>query len=278
MKKSLLLSVVIAFAMALIAVYAHAEIDQRDFDGDGDIDGNDLSVFTEKFGSVIWYKDFDGDRYSDGNTEYSTSQPTAYYLASNLTAINGDCDDEDENANPGMNEICDDGIDNDCDGAINCEDTDCYANPACTISCGEDPTPPGGQCPIVCNGGCIDGNICIIRCGSSGECASTFIYCPPGFACQVECLDGSVCFDTTINCPADYHCEVICEFGGCNNTFINCSAEGSCSLNCGFDGSCYEVEVNCGNDACTVDCGTFLNSVNVNCGNSCGCNLANCLF
>jgi hypothetical protein len=279
MKKSLLLSLFIAFTLAFIAPNGHSEIDQRDFDGDGDIDGNDLSFFAEKFGSVIWYGDFDGDKYSDGNTVYSVSRPTNFYLESELTATTGDCDDGDENANPGMNEICDDSIDNDCDGATNCEDTDCDANPACAIPCGEDPTPPGGICPSVCNGGCIGGNICLISCSSSGECSSTFINCPPAFSCQVECLDGDACLNTEINCPADYRCEVNCEFGGCNNTFINCSLEGSCNLNCGFGRSCYEVEVNCGNDACTVDCGGSIdNNPSVNCGNSCDCNFVNCLF
>ena len=118
MKKALFLSTVITAVIALILVYAHAEIDQRDFDGDGDIDGYDLSVFAEKFGAVIWYKDFDGDLYSDGNTVYAVSQPTDYYLESQLTAINGDCDDGDENVNPGAYDECADGIDNDCNGFV----------------------------------------------------------------------------------------------------------------------------------------------------------------
>jgi len=279
MKKSLHFTLFIAATIIFLALCGHAEIDQRDFDGDGDIDGDDLSVFAEKYGSVIWYKDFDGDKFSDGNTVYSVSQPTYYYSESELTAITGDCDDGDENANTGMNEICDDSVDNDCDGATNCEDTDCDDDPACIVPCGEDPIPPGGECPAVCNGGCIDGKICLINCGSSGECRSTLINCPPAFSCQVECLDGDACLNSDINCPADYRCEVNCAFGGCNNTIINCSQEGSCNLNCGFGRSCYEVEVNCGNDACTVDCGGSIdNNPSINCGNSCNCNLVNCLF
>lgn len=129
MKKGLLWSVAIIFIISFITVYARAEIDKRDFDGDGDIDGDDLSVFAEKFGAVIRYKDFDGDLYSDGNTEYSGSQPTDhYYLSSELIAIDGDCDDEDENVNPGMDEICDDGIDNNCDGFLDQQDFACQGD------------------------------------------------------------------------------------------------------------------------------------------------------
>jgi hypothetical protein len=125
MKKSLLSFAFIAFTMILLTSYGYPEIDQRDFDGDGDIDGDDLSVFAEKFGAVIWYKDFDGDHYSNGNTEYSVSQPTDFYLESELIATTGDCDDGNTNVNPGMDEICDDGLDNDCDGLFDQQDEEC---------------------------------------------------------------------------------------------------------------------------------------------------------
>ena len=46
------------------------------------------------------------------------------------TAI--DCDDTDFDINPGAAEICNDTIDNDCDNLIDCNDGDCFADPACS--------------------------------------------------------------------------------------------------------------------------------------------------
>lgn len=37
----------------------------------------------------------------------------------------GDCNDEDSDINPGAQEICDDDVDNDCDGLVDLEDEDC---------------------------------------------------------------------------------------------------------------------------------------------------------
>jgi len=42
-----------------------------------------------------------------------------------VTSCDGDCDDEDATATPGAAEICDDGVDNDCDGDVDLDDDEC---------------------------------------------------------------------------------------------------------------------------------------------------------
>jgi len=66
-----------------------------------------------------WYKDADADGYSDGSEMQSQNQPNGYYLSSELTSITGDCNDSDASINQGMNDIPDDGIDQNCDGTYN---------------------------------------------------------------------------------------------------------------------------------------------------------------
>lgn len=63
-----------------------------------------------------WYKDADGDGYSDETVQASENQPEQYYLASELTAISGDCDDNNNKIYPGAFEIADDDIDQNCNG------------------------------------------------------------------------------------------------------------------------------------------------------------------
>ena len=97
--------------------------------GDGidqDCDGSDLVCAT-----TVYYKDADTDGYSDGSTLESSVQPAGYYESGDLIATSDDCDDTDANVNPGTNEVCDDGIDNDCNGSIDCGDNACINDAAC---------------------------------------------------------------------------------------------------------------------------------------------------
>ena len=76
--------------------------DEEDDDCDGD---------TDEGVTTTYYADTDGDGYGDADsTTEACSVPSGY--TTDLT----DCDDGASGVNPGATEICDDGIDQDCDG------------------------------------------------------------------------------------------------------------------------------------------------------------------
>lgn len=83
--------------------------DGIDNDCDGDTDDDDPDVDTSTTGSTF-YADNDGDGYGDlTNTIDACYQPSGYVEDS------ADCLDSDELVNPDATEVCDDGIDNNCD-------------------------------------------------------------------------------------------------------------------------------------------------------------------
>ena len=74
--------------------------------GDG-IDNNCAGGVDD--GCLTWYQDVDGDNYGDD----SVTSPT--WLAG-YVSDDTDCDDANDLVHPGATELCEDGIDNDCDG------------------------------------------------------------------------------------------------------------------------------------------------------------------
>ena len=66
--------------------------------------------------ATIWYKDTDNDGYSDNTTLTQCERPSGYKLASELTSTSGDCNDNNPAVNPSAQEVCGDGIDNNCNG------------------------------------------------------------------------------------------------------------------------------------------------------------------
>jgi hypothetical protein len=69
---------------------------------------------------LLWYADGDGDGYGDP-TSASTFACTG---ATGEVSNSSDCDDTNAAISPVATELCD-GVDNDCDGTLNCDDYDC---------------------------------------------------------------------------------------------------------------------------------------------------------
>ncbi|MFZ5476793.1 MAG: putative metal-binding motif-containing protein [Myxococcota bacterium] len=62
-----------------------------------------------------WYYDADGDGFGDPATWRNVCDGDFYEVHIGL-----DCDDQNASANPALPETCDDGVDNDCDGVVDC--------------------------------------------------------------------------------------------------------------------------------------------------------------
>jgi hypothetical protein len=85
---------------------------------DDDCDG----VVNDGLTTYTIYADTDGDGYGDSSVTSSQCDPSSTDMG--WTFDSTDCDDTDSSVNPGEAEVCDDGIDNDCDGSEEtCEST-----------------------------------------------------------------------------------------------------------------------------------------------------------
>ncbi len=105
---------------------ADAEGCIEDADNDGETNATDCDdTDPEEFNGQEWYEDADEDLYPASLiADEVCERPDANHrpevdisgILDDLVLDNGpDCDDAQENANPGLREICFDGIDNDCD-------------------------------------------------------------------------------------------------------------------------------------------------------------------
>jgi len=86
--------------------------DGIDNDCDGEVDEDDALDAT------TWYVDSDGDGYGTDGVGYSSSYTLIQCNERDGYVVsNDDCNDASDSINPGVAEICGDGVDNDCSGS-----------------------------------------------------------------------------------------------------------------------------------------------------------------
>ena len=90
---------------------ASEQCDGEDNDCDGAVDEEVM---------FAWYADADGDGFGNPDSQHPTCDPPPGYVTDGT-----DCDDTEERAHPGREEVCDT-VDNDCDGAVDEDVTDTY--------------------------------------------------------------------------------------------------------------------------------------------------------
>jgi hypothetical protein len=113
-------------------------------DNDLDCDDSDPAANLEQ----NWYVDGDGDGYGAGDPVVYTCQNPGGGLVPETEIL--DCDDGDFFHNPATVEVCVDGIDQNCDLAVDCDDVGCAADPNCLAPCADFALP--SQLPVLQQG------------------------------------------------------------------------------------------------------------------------------
>lgn len=130
-----------------------------------------------------------------------------------------DCDDGDPNNFPGNPEACTDGQDNDCDGDVDCDDSDCADHPDCECDGPED-------CPVPDNT-CRDPACVSQQCTSTPNDANL---CTDGNACTNDACSQGTCVGTPKNCNDEDVCTIdTCDDGDCNHDPVDCSDQDPCT-------------------------------------------------
>jgi hypothetical protein len=206
-----------------------------DNDCDGALDNGALD-------GLVYYLDTDGDGFGDPTTEeLYCSVPT------DGVTDNSDCDDSDDTINTTGTETCSDGLDNDCNGDVDCDDASCSGSTECgEISC-QDGLDDDGDGYIDClDSECISSFQCNEDCDDQVDNNNNGL-----FDCEdPDCATNSDCFESDCNDFGDNDGNgfVDCEDSGCALT-SDCG-ESSCDDGIDNDG---DGGADCADSECAGD-------------------------
>jgi hypothetical protein len=288
---SLLRSIVILFIFILLVfspnfsrppaiVYGQSESTCTDSDGGlnysvaGNVSGvgangwpyvkNDVCDSTTQLrefycnGTTPWPKFYSCDSCVDGAcvTGTCTDSDGDGYFDEGGGCGPDDCDDTNANVHPGATEVCDNGIDDDCDGAIDALDTDCATGPVCIDSDGGlNYEVAGTVTGIGANG---------YPFSKSDVCDSTTqlreFYCngttpwPKFYACPAGCADGACNPETCIDDDGDGYCVP----DDCDDTNANVHPGATEVCDNGIDDDCDGLV----DEGCTLPPGEYTDCTN----------------
>lgn len=160
-------------------------------------------------------------RYISGNCVSDACRPPTGTIDNDQDAYDSsvDCNDNNADINPGADEDCDDNVDNNCNGKVDCQDAECSCQPSPTPT--PSPTPSPSPTPTPCPQGSFSSD-------SSGN-------CPSNSYKHINCC---VCFEQNQGCRTG--CFWVDEYCACYDVTGPCRQ--SCPENCEEGGSGFPVD------------------------------------
>lgn len=185
----------------------------------------------------------------------------------------GDCDDSDPRVNSHLREICD-GLDNNCNGMVDDNVTDCLAGATCQVARCVCTAAERTTCPQLGPSFCIDLNSDPSHCGScthncgDGTCSSGTCSCNAGRSRCTNLVSGEgECIDLQTNTHHCGSCDVQCSSGRrCVNGTCTCPSSVDLNTdprNCGRCDNVCPLYSTCVGGRCTCDTGFMM------CGSQC---------